>query len=96
MFKTIVGNTNRLTTTFYNFDNEQVNPNLVKFFLKDSFGKVIKEEILGEENKLEIGKYFYDFIADKQGRFIVEFYGEISGKPNVDRELIIVTLLKEK
>lgn len=77
------GSTVRLECTFYNFENEIIDPSLVRVKVYDYKYNVILDEI---GTKITTGKYLYDFvIPPKEQKLIYEWYGEIDGKPSIKR-----------
>lgn len=87
----LCGNTIRFEATFKNFNKELTDPDLVKFILyNENYGKI--EEF--SANKSSLGVFYYDHVVnleDKGKAFIGEMYGEINGKPSLDREEFVVT-----
>lgn len=87
------GNTIRIKATFYDFDNQLVNPQIVKFILYDSKYNKIDEYMLSDSNRVGVGVYFYDYITQveqKCNKIYYEFYGEIGGKPSINRGEFLV------
>lgn len=80
------GDTVRLECVFYDFNNEKVDPELVKIIIYDAKYNKIFEEILGINNKTGVGEYFYDYTTEQKAqRLYYEWYGEINGKPSLKR-----------
>lgn len=83
------GTTVRLSCTFSNFDNEKVDPDLVKVIIYDKQYKALKTIIITPENRLNVGEYFYDYTTEAQTQVVYyEWYGEIAGKPTLKRGYI--------
>ena len=80
------GNTVRFECTFYEFDGEKVNPDLIKITLYDIRRNEIYFESLGMDNQKSLGEYFYDYTTEpKEQKLFYEWYGEINGKPSLKR-----------
>jgi hypothetical protein len=92
----IAGTAIRIINTFYNFKGEQQDPQIVRFKIYDRRYTLLEDFTLTDGNKLEEGKYFYDYITptEPNQRFIVEFYGEIAGNPTIERQQIYTTFLR--
>lgn len=92
----LAGQTVRVINTFYNFEGAQHDPNLVKFKVYDKTYKLIDEHILSDANKLEEGKFFFDYITPQtpNQKYVLEFYGEISGNPTFEREVLYTTFVR--
>lgn len=77
------GSTIRFEVTFYNFENEIVDPSLVKIKIYDYKYNVLLD-VIG--TKLTVGKYQHDYtIPPKEQKLFYEWYGEIDGKPSLKR-----------
>lgn len=98
MIEVLAGNTVRFTNTFYNFEQKPTDPNIIKIKVYDHTYKLIEEVNLGLNNRISDGKFFYDYHTppEPDRAYIIEFYGEISGNPTFERELIKTTFLKRK
>ena len=92
----VSGTAIRVVNTFYNFDNQPQDPDVVKFRVYDSSYKQLGDYILTEENRISEGKYFYDYVtpSERNKTIILEFYGEISGNPTIERKQITTTFIK--
>jgi hypothetical protein len=92
----LAGQTVRVVNTFSNFEGNPQDPNLVKFKVYDKKYALLDEQILGDSNKLEEGKYFVDYVTpqDPNQKYILEFYGEISGNPTFEREVIYTSFVR--
>lgn len=85
----LCGNTYRVKATFKDFDGQNVDPNIVKFILYDKKYEKINEYVLNSSNKISDGVWFYDYEIPMEHidrKFYYEFYGEIGGKPFINRE----------
>lgn len=91
--KVLSGSTIRFEATFKNFSKQLTDPELVKFIIyTDKYDKI--DEF--SANKLSLGKFYYDYTVnaiDSGKTFIGEMYGEINGKPSLDREQFSVTFV---
>jgi hypothetical protein len=77
------GTTVRLECTFYNFDDNKFDPDIVKIKIYDSKYNVILEE---EGVKRSQGEYWFDHVTDSKAQTLYyEWYGEIDGKPTIKR-----------
>lgn len=94
-FEAIAGSTVRIVNTFFNFDGKPQDPQLVKLKIYDRKYKVIQNINLSDGNKLETGKYFYDWKTPSEikERYIIEFYGEISGNPTIERKQLVTKFI---
>lgn len=92
----LAGTTVRVVNIFTNFDGEPQDPQIVKFKVYDKKYALLTEVTLGEDNKIETGKYFYDYITpmEPKQKSILEFYGEISGNPTIERFQIDTIFVK--
>lgn len=92
----VAGTAIRITNTFYNFDGVPQDPQIVRFRIYDRRYNLLEDFTLTDGNKLEEGKYFYDYItpSEPNQRYIIEFYGEIAGNPTIERETIFTAFLR--
>lgn len=84
----LMGNTLRIIARFRDFDNKLTDPQLVKFILYDHRYNKIEEHVLSDANRIEKGIYFYDYVINNDNKsrtYYYEFYGEIGGKPSLNR-----------
>lgn len=85
----LIGNTLRIVATFYDFDKKLTEPQLVIFKLYDHKYNKTEEIVLGANNRISEGVYYYDHIINadvmQNMKFFYEFYGEIGGKPSLNR-----------
>lgn len=84
----LTGSTIRFQCTFNDFNNQKIDPQLIKLLLYNEKFVKVNEFILNSLNKLDTGVYFYDYItseSDNYKKFYYEFYGEIGGKPSINR-----------
>lgn len=82
------GNAIRFSSKFFDWENRAVDPVLVKFILYDARYNKLHEQSIGQENRTDVGCYFYDFVPPNTGTFYYEFYGEINGLPSLKRTAI--------
>lgn len=84
--KTITaGSTVRLSSSFVDFDNNPVNPQVVKVSIYNYRYEKDEEKLITLKN--ESGEYVHNFVTDIKPRtYIVEWYGEIDGHPSIHRE----------
>lgn len=92
----IAGTTVRVINIFTNFEGTPQDPQIIKFKVYDRKYQLISEVTLGEDNKIETGKYFYDYITpiEPKQKHILEFYGEISNNPTIERFQIDTIFVK--
>lgn len=90
------GETVRVVNNFFDFDNIPKSPQLVRFKVYNRKYEVLLDVMLTEANKLDEGKYFYDYITPPESNqtYTVEFYGEIAGNPTIERQQIYTTFIK--
>lgn len=86
-------NTIRFTANFKDWDNVDVDPALIKFILYDSRYNKLDEYSIGQANKLSVGNYYFDFVANDVGNFVYEWYSEIGGTPSVKRARFSVIIM---
>ena len=80
------GNTVRFDCIFYDFNNEKINPDLIKIIIYNSRYEILHEELMSTNNQKNIGEYFYDYVTEeKKQTLYYEWYGEINGKPSLKR-----------
>lgn len=80
------GNTVRFECDFYDFNDSLVEPQLIKIVIYNNKYQSIFDEVLGVNNRKEVGKYFYDYITEKkEQKLYYEWYAEIDGKPSLKR-----------
>lgn len=92
--KYIIGDTIRCTVSFTNFLGQAVDPQLIKFITYDKWYNKLDEVSIGNQNKNSTGNYYYDFvIPSSEGEMYYEWYGEIDGKPSIDRKKISKTFV---
>ena len=88
------GNTVRLIAEFKDFDGILTDVMFPKVTIYDYRYNKISEILLNEDNKLDVGKYFYDFVTDsKPKRIIYEFSGELDGSPTLDRHSFVTIFM---
>ena len=80
------GNTVRIDCSFYDFNNQKIDPDLVKVIVYNTRYEVLLEEIINTNNRKDIGEYFFDYVTENKKQTIYyEWYGEINGKPSLKR-----------
>ncbi|UUV45950.1 hypothetical protein [Bacillus phage vB_BanS-Thrax1] len=80
------GDTVRFQCTFYNFEGEKIDPQMVKVVIYDQKYKIVAEHMITSENKKGVGEYFYDYTTpSKAQKLYYEWYGEIDGTPSLRR-----------
>lgn len=96
MIKVLSGNTIRFECTFYDFENSPVDPTEVKVIVYDKTYTRIVDVLLGEANKIDVGKYYYNFVVPESNSttmYIFEFYGRINDAPAIAREQIMAEFI---
>ena len=88
-----IGNTVRLISEFKDWDGSLVDPVLIKIILYDSQFRKIEENSIGAANKIEIGKYYFDYVPQITGTIFYEWYGVIDGLPSLKRGTLITRLI---
>lgn len=84
----LCGNTIRIQATFKDFNKQLVDPQITKFIIYDCKYNKLNEYVLSNTNRLSQGIYYYDYITcstENGKKIIYEFYGEIGGKPSINR-----------
>lgn len=80
----ITGTTVRLHCTFKDFNDEKIDPQIVKVIIYDYKYNIIEELVAV---KRDIGEYFVDYITPiKSKSLYYEWYGEIDGMPSIKRD----------
>lgn len=88
------GNTVRLECKFYDFENELVNPEIIKIIIYNSKYEVILNEFLNTNNSKGVGEYFYDYVTEKkEQKLYYEWFAEINGKPSIMRSQFITRFI---
>lgn len=85
-----LGNAIRFEAEFHDWDNQLVDPPLIKLFILDENYKKIREIIVGPNNKISQGKYFAFHLGDVLGLFNFYWYTEIDGLPSTKYGQFIV------
>lgn len=84
------GNTVRLTAVFKDWGGDAVDPDMVKVVIYNREWQKIDEVPLGVANRLQVGEYFYDYVAAQIGTIYVEWYGMIGATPSLHRSALTV------
>lgn len=80
------GNTIRFESDFFDFNNQKIDPEVVKIVIYNYKYEVVLSETLNINNKQAVGEYYYDYITEKkEQKLYYEWYGEINGKPSLKR-----------
>lgn len=78
------GTTVRLKCTFKDFNDEKVDPAIVKLII---YNEKYEKESEHQPQKKDVGEYFFDYVTDTNPRVInYEWYGEIDGLPSIQRD----------
>lgn len=89
------GSTVRLIGEFFDFDGQPTDVLFLKVVIYDYKYNKLKEFTLNDSNKIETGKYFYDFVTDTTPkRVIYEFRGELDSLPALDRRSFTTKFIK--
>ena len=86
----LTGNTIKFSVIFKDWDEQNVDPSIIKFIIYDSEFKKINEFLIGSENKIDIGSYYVLYIPEAEGYFYYEWYAEIDGYPSLERSAFTV------
>lgn len=84
------GNTVRLTARFRDWDEELIDPAIVKVIVYDKRWQQIVETELQPNNRADTGLYFLDYVPEQTGTFYIEWQGRIESKPSLQRITMIV------
>ncbi|MGP4063103.1 hypothetical protein [Halobacillus sp. H74] len=80
------GDTVRLVSTFYDWEDKVVFPDEVILTIFDYSWKQLDQFTLSSANRNTDGEYFYDYIFNGVGKFYYEWKGLIGGSsPNLER-----------
>jgi hypothetical protein len=81
------GNTIRLLCTFKDFNQANVDPDLVKVVIYDQKYNML-QTITTNIIKSSVGNYYYDYTIpeDSRQKLYYEFYGMIGGVPSLKRD----------
>lgn len=80
------GNTIRFECDFFDFNGQLIDPQLIKITVYSYKYEVLFTEVLGLNNRKNIGEYFYDYTTErKDQKLFYEWYGEIDSKPSLKR-----------
>jgi len=90
-----VGDTVRLQVHFKTFEGVYINPNTISLKIYDNAKNERESLIISDENKLDNGKYFYDYIIpdDISEYFIFEYRGLHNDKPILSRDMVRVKFI---
>ncbi|ADL07752.1 hypothetical protein [Thermosediminibacter oceani] len=78
----LVGDTIRLYVEFRNFENEKIDPSNINLQILDEQGQEIENITIDSSNKLDVGKYFYDYVVPEgTGDLYFVFSGICNNKP---------------
>jgi len=90
----LTGTTIRFIGEFRDFDGNLIDITFPKVTIYNQRYTVMEEHQLNDSNKLETGKYFFDYVSDEKAqRIIYEFYGEIDGSPALDRKSFVTRFI---
>lgn len=81
------GNTVRLTGNFYDWEDNPADPEGVTLIIYDNRRIKISEVT---PNRVNVGEYQYDYVAEKEGSYYYEFKGNLSGNPSLNRATFTV------
>lgn len=87
----LAGSTVKLSATFYNYDNQLVNPDFVKLIFYNHKFEIEQEIVIDSNNRISIGKYEYDYTTDfttGNDRITFEWNADIGGKISIIRDEI--------
>jgi len=85
--KYYAGDTVRIIFSFFDYGNELVDPTIVKVLFYNSKFVKIGEAVMGADNKISTGNYYYDYTSSSSYRdtLYYETYGEVNGFPSISR-----------
>lgn len=88
------GNTLRLLCSFYDWSDRLIDPPFVIVRFYDNKQQPTRQVTLGNNNKSGVGKYFYDYASPMEDQTIwYEFYCEIDGLPNLQRDMLVTAFV---
>lgn len=85
----LCGDTVRIKAKFTDFDGVNIDPDIVKLIIYNKNYTKLSEYVLTSANKIDTGIWYYDYTIPMEHidrYFFYEFYGEIGGKPFINRE----------
>lgn len=88
------GDTMRFTSRLKDFDENEVEPDLIKFIVYDAKFLKIYEITLNSGDKLPTGEYVTYYTPESDGTYYYEWYTELSNLPSLDRDRFVVGKLK--
>lgn len=80
------GNTIKLTATFKDFDENPVDPDLVRLIIYDSSMNQLDQYPIAQGNRIDTGSFYYNFVPRIDGIIFYEWYAEIDGLPSLKRK----------
>ncbi|WP_031408013.1 hypothetical protein [Geobacillus vulcani] len=85
----LAGDTVRLKCHFKTFDWQNIDPADVKLKIYDKNKQLIEEILLTDNDKENVGVYFYDYVLPtNQSEIIFEFSGVYNNKPILVRDSV--------
>lgn len=87
------GDTVRLMVNFLTFNGLEVDPENIKLKIFDNEKLFIEEIDINANNKVEQGKYFYDYTPVSNKSFIFEFTGIYNDKTILSRGKVDVKFI---
>ena len=89
------GNTIRMMCTFRDFDQALVDPDVVKVKLYDYRYQPVSDTVLGEQHRLGVGEYFYDYPipSGPKERVHYEWYAEKDGTVALKRDTFLINFI---
>lgn len=83
------GSTVRLSASFYDFNEKLVDPDILKLIFYNYKYEIINEIALGTQNRLSVGKYYYDYKTENsldKDHVIYEWNADIQGNISIKRD----------
>lgn len=85
------GDTVRLQCHFKSFEGKPIDPEDVRLTIYKSDQTQVKQFILDDTNKIDVGIYYYDYTpAVELNEFIFEFGGMVNNHPIIARDIVQV------
>lgn len=86
------GTTVRLSCTFQNDQNVNVDPQIVRLTLFNYKYEILEE--ISVSSKTDVGVFYFDYITPSKPQTIIyEWHGEIDGLPSIKRDKFVTEFI---
>lgn len=93
MAKIVKGDTVRFTVQFRDWDGNPARPESVTFRVYNQKWETIYETLLGDNQDLGFGAFYFDYTLNELGLINAEFVGQLQGTPALKRIQIPVSMV---